>query len=365
MHHSRRALALLALLVLIPMGGCVKLDSFSCAQSSECQNGDVLGTCELGGVCSFPDAACPSGKKYGELAGEQSGQCVDMPGDTTGAPTTSPTEPATTDASSTTFDPDSSTTFDPTTMTSEVSATTTGATTTTSSTTTTGEPDTTTGGPTCGEVGSACVEGVCCGGCAVCDGDNICRPAPADQKPCGVCSVCGDNGECSFEPADSPCPTDCGAIVWQEMAGMASAACYAYDPMPTDGACDGAGSCMLPDPVVAKCPEPDPKEATPLAKCELLCKEEKNPCIPGGPASAVDMDSYCFVQTPSPGCTTTCSDDKTFLNPASCVDGVCVHTMQDECGSYVCDPEALMCLEACVDSDDCAVGLVCTDGVCA
>ena len=73
MHTLGRALVALVALVT---GGCVKLDSFACAQSSECQNGDLLGTCEPAGLCSFPDPMCPSGKKYGELAGEQSGQCV-------------------------------------------------------------------------------------------------------------------------------------------------------------------------------------------------------------------------------------------------------------------------------------------------
>lgn len=363
MPHPGRALALLALLAA---GGCVKLDSYNCAQSSECQNGDVLGTCELAGVCSFPDAGCPSGKKYGELAGEQSGQCVGMVADTTGAPTTSPTGPATTDVSSTIFDPGASTTFDPTTtMTSEVTTPTTGATTTTGDATLTGEPGTTTGdGPACGEIGAACVQGECCGGCARCDTNNVCSPAAGDQDPCGVCSLCGDDGECTLAAVGTDCPADCSDIVWKEVLEPPLAACYVYGPMPAMGACDEEGRCTPPDPAMAGCPEPALEDANRLAQCEIVCKEEDNPCIPGEPASAVDMASYCLVRNSSPACTTKCSADGTFLDPASCVDGVCVHAPPEECGPYVCDPVTPVCLAECMTNENCAAPAMCMGGQC-
>ena len=77
MHHIGHGIVVaLVALVALTAHGCVKLESFACGQSSECRNGDLLGTCEPAGLCSFPDPMCPSGKKYGELAGDQSGQCV-------------------------------------------------------------------------------------------------------------------------------------------------------------------------------------------------------------------------------------------------------------------------------------------------
>ncbi len=360
MHHPGRVLALLALLAA---GGCVKLDSYNCAQSSECQNGGLQGTCELGGVCSFPDPECPSGKKYADLAGELSGQCVGQVGDTTGPPTTSPTvpDPDTTASASTTFDP-TSTTFDPTIpTTSEVTVTTT----TSSDPTLTGDPGATTEEePTCGAIGKHCVDGACCGGCAICDVDDRCRPAPASEDACGVCSFCADDGECALASADTPCPVDCSDIVWSEVVTMPKTACYAYAPMPTQGTCDGLGGCDLPNPVEAGCPEPALDEAIKLAECEVICNEAKHPCIPGGPASAVDMDAYCHLESQSAACTDTCSDDSTFVNPATCVDGVCVHSAAIECGPYACDPVTLMCLAQCTGDTDCSPPATCQLGEC-
>ncbi len=360
MHHPGRVLALLALLAA---AGCVKLDSYQCAQSSECQNGGEPGTCEPEGVCSFPDDECSSGKKYGALAGAQSGQCVGMVSDTGDQPTVSPTgpDPGTTTSTSTTFDPGTSTTFEPTTLvTSEVTVT------TTTDSTQTSDPGTTGPGPTCGEIGELCVDGVCCGGCAVCDGDNRCNPAPADQamEKCGICSFCGGDGECALAAVDSPCPADCGDIVWKEVVALPLTTCYAYGDQPTTGSCNGEGTCLLPDPIVAKCPEPELDKATKLAECEVICSEEKDPCIPGGPAVAVTMDAYCFLASPTPACTTTCSDDLSFLNPASCDGGICVHTAPTQCGPFVCDPAVLMCLTECVDDTQCAMGTTCQNSVC-
>jgi alpha-tubulin suppressor-like RCC1 family protein len=38
--------------------------------------GAVQGSCELDGFCSFPDASCPSGSRYGRFSGDTSEQCV-------------------------------------------------------------------------------------------------------------------------------------------------------------------------------------------------------------------------------------------------------------------------------------------------
>lgn len=54
-----------------PYGG----GAFECTLDTQCG----AGTC-AGGFCAFPDGACESGFRYGELSGPRSGQCV---GDTT------------------------------------------------------------------------------------------------------------------------------------------------------------------------------------------------------------------------------------------------------------------------------------------
>jgi len=49
--------------------------AFSCTDDNSCGAG---GKCEPDtSLCSFADTSCPSGRKYGDLAGGQSGKCVD------------------------------------------------------------------------------------------------------------------------------------------------------------------------------------------------------------------------------------------------------------------------------------------------
>jgi cysteine-rich repeat protein len=59
---------------------------FACTQHSDCRSGTVTGSCEASGWCSFPDASCPSGSRYGGLAGDQlADRCVTPDGASTGA----------------------------------------------------------------------------------------------------------------------------------------------------------------------------------------------------------------------------------------------------------------------------------------
>jgi hypothetical protein len=51
---------------------------FFCEESSECEEAGVVGVCQPGGLCSFPDGDCDSGQRYGELAGNASGECVSV-----------------------------------------------------------------------------------------------------------------------------------------------------------------------------------------------------------------------------------------------------------------------------------------------
>jgi hypothetical protein len=64
-------------LVLACLVACSGPGPYICATSSDC--GD--GFCEADGLCSVADVACPSGRRYGDLAGALAGTCVggDLP----------------------------------------------------------------------------------------------------------------------------------------------------------------------------------------------------------------------------------------------------------------------------------------------
>lgn len=60
--------------VLLSAYGC-RAGSFVCAEDTECA-GQPGGRCELVGHCSFPDPACPSGRRYAGHSGDFSSKCV-------------------------------------------------------------------------------------------------------------------------------------------------------------------------------------------------------------------------------------------------------------------------------------------------
>ena len=61
----------LALASVVLVGGCTPIaTAFRCADSAACIREGVAGTCEASHWCSFPDAACDSGRRYGEFAGD-------------------------------------------------------------------------------------------------------------------------------------------------------------------------------------------------------------------------------------------------------------------------------------------------------
>jgi hypothetical protein len=57
-----------ALALLVIAAGCKLGDSYHCARDSQCANGAARGTCEPTGFCSFDDANCASGHRYGRWA---------------------------------------------------------------------------------------------------------------------------------------------------------------------------------------------------------------------------------------------------------------------------------------------------------
>lgn len=57
--------------------GCVPTSPFVCQEDEQCVRHGQSGTCEAPGWCAFGDEDCPSGKRYGTVAGDHSGACVD------------------------------------------------------------------------------------------------------------------------------------------------------------------------------------------------------------------------------------------------------------------------------------------------
>jgi cysteine-rich repeat protein len=87
-------------------GACIDLQAYTCSDDAECTSA-ASGVCEDTGRCSYPDAECESGRRYGELADVLAGQCTSVAG-TTGASGSSDGEPVTMDGSTTTAEPASS-----------------------------------------------------------------------------------------------------------------------------------------------------------------------------------------------------------------------------------------------------------------
>lgn len=57
--------------------GCRSGDAYSCVQDDQCVGASERGVCESNGFCSFPDAECASGSRFGERAPVGiAGECV-------------------------------------------------------------------------------------------------------------------------------------------------------------------------------------------------------------------------------------------------------------------------------------------------
>lgn len=68
--------------MLLALAGCSACSPsiFGCEDDTGCAGSQVGGSCEPSGFCSFPDEGCPSGRRYGEFAGQMlGGACVDNP----------------------------------------------------------------------------------------------------------------------------------------------------------------------------------------------------------------------------------------------------------------------------------------------
>jgi len=72
----------LCLVVVLAATGCTSVnEAYTCTSASSCVFQGAAGVCEPNGACSFPDAACSSGRRYGELSAEGvAGVCVGSEG---------------------------------------------------------------------------------------------------------------------------------------------------------------------------------------------------------------------------------------------------------------------------------------------
>ena len=89
------------------LAACTSSGSFACQDDRDCGEG----ACEATGYCSFPDGACESGRRYGDLAESGlAGQCVSLEPDaetemTGGSSTTGPSGGTTASSMPTTVEP--------------------------------------------------------------------------------------------------------------------------------------------------------------------------------------------------------------------------------------------------------------------
>lgn len=59
--------------------GCSGSSVFLCEDDGDCQQDGASGQCQATGYCSFPDAQCPSGQRYGiHVGGSLAQTCVDL-----------------------------------------------------------------------------------------------------------------------------------------------------------------------------------------------------------------------------------------------------------------------------------------------
>lgn len=128
-----------ALTAAVLCGACLRFTSFSCSDDAACNAHDG-GVCAADGRCAYPDAACPGGLRYDELADpDVAGECVVGDTGSSSGVATSATTVTTLDTTADTGPQDSSGPA-------------------------TGDESSSGGGPSCGGAGEACcASGPACG----------------------------------------------------------------------------------------------------------------------------------------------------------------------------------------------------------
>ena len=99
------------------VGGCLNIGAYECSDSNQCAKGTQPGYCQPTGFCSYPDAVCPTGFRYGEEAeGALAGECVPPIG-ATSTDTDTTVDPSTGSSSGSSSETGTPTTLEPTTTT--------------------------------------------------------------------------------------------------------------------------------------------------------------------------------------------------------------------------------------------------------
>lgn len=62
----------LLLAMTLSTAACLRTTTYKCSSSEQCTDG----VCEATGFCSFTDAECTGGRRYGDYAGDLSNKCV-------------------------------------------------------------------------------------------------------------------------------------------------------------------------------------------------------------------------------------------------------------------------------------------------
>jgi hypothetical protein len=74
-----------ASLALLAHTACSASTEYACEADAQCVDAGIAGVCQSPGWCSFPDAGCESGQRYGDLAGGGlAGTCVPVDGGSSG-----------------------------------------------------------------------------------------------------------------------------------------------------------------------------------------------------------------------------------------------------------------------------------------
>lgn len=166
--------------------GCNPVSDFQCSTSEDCIAEGAGGVCEANSFCSFPDAECPTGKRWHDRASSLSGMCF---GEEGGATDTDDSA-GSSSGSSTTQDP--TTGLDPSTSSS-----------------TSGDPttDPTTGDPTTGDptTGDSTTSGSSSGTSAMAPCDET-YGAAADYM---LCEEAADSCRFAVTVSMMPCTTIC------------------------------------------------------------------------------------------------------------------------------------------------------------
>lgn len=60
--------------------GCKVQSIFTCVDNSNCEQHGEGGVCEANSFCTFPDASCPTGRRWHDRAGDLGGECFEVDG---------------------------------------------------------------------------------------------------------------------------------------------------------------------------------------------------------------------------------------------------------------------------------------------